>query len=346
MIFVGTFTGILIILGNALVLVVTWKKKSLHQPNKYFVAGLAAADLLVGAFVAPVLVLSHFKINERNVHLCRFLVWISIFSLVTSIYTLTFISFDRYLKISKPLQYRTRMRTSTSLKIICFIWIISAVIASYAAAPNSGSNGLTKGLDCFTMKSSTYIAFSVISIFLPIIFMAVMYCLIFHVVHKRRQMLQNGELGQANSQLRHRNGFFQDLKVIRMFLVVVGVFMLCWIPIVVRLFDMLNNPDVYDPKQEDSTSSWHRHVITNYVIEVLPLVNSLCNPFIYACLDQTYKIAFKNMFRGMIWGQSTRGELQQKRNKIANKCNHGNLIIEKTELCSSDSRKTDIESMF
>ncbi len=41
------------IMGNTLVLVATWRERSLHQPNKYFVACLAVAHLLVGVFVEP-----------------------------------------------------------------------------------------------------------------------------------------------------------------------------------------------------------------------------------------------------------------------------------------------------
>jgi hypothetical protein len=42
------------VLGNTLVLVATWREKRLHQPNKYFVACLAVADLLVGILLAPI----------------------------------------------------------------------------------------------------------------------------------------------------------------------------------------------------------------------------------------------------------------------------------------------------
>ena len=45
---------ILIIMGNTLVLVVTWKERKVHQSNKYFIACLAVADLLVGLFIGPV----------------------------------------------------------------------------------------------------------------------------------------------------------------------------------------------------------------------------------------------------------------------------------------------------
>ena len=37
-----TLISILIITGNTLVLLVTWRDRSLHQPNKYFVACLVA----------------------------------------------------------------------------------------------------------------------------------------------------------------------------------------------------------------------------------------------------------------------------------------------------------------
>ena len=69
------------------------------------------------------------------------MVWIDTLALTASVYTLMFIIFDRYLKISKPLQYRSRMTTTKSLKIIFIIWLISTAFATYAATPDSGSNG-------------------------------------------------------------------------------------------------------------------------------------------------------------------------------------------------------------
>ena len=107
---------ILIILGNTLVLLVTWRERSLHQPHKYFIACLAVADLLVGIFIGPawVYALSGGYGSLRNIHLCRFMVWIDTLVLTASIFSLMFISYDRYLKISKPLQYRSRMTTSES----------------------------------------------------------------------------------------------------------------------------------------------------------------------------------------------------------------------------------------
>ena len=308
LIFVAIFT----ILGNTLVLLVTWKEKSLHQPNKYFIACLAVADLMVGILVAPLQV---HQLNPDDkflraisIHLCQFMVWIDIFALTASIFSLTFISFDRYLKISKPLQYKSKMTTSKSLKIIFIIWFISTAFATYAATPNSGSWGVlvirsycpfdrarTKGF-------CTFLAISVF--FLPTGVISVMYTLIFRAAHKRQKMLRNGELGQTCGHRNQRTVFLQDLKVIRMLLVVVGMFILCWGPYFI--FTWLHHYNTnFSDQDRSSISNLRRIFTTELIIRSLPYFNSLCNPVIYACLDQKYNKALKHLFQGMICRRRT-----------------------------------------
>ena len=141
-----TSISILIITGNTLVLLATWRDRSLHQPNKYFVACLAVADLLVGIFIGPAIVyglsVDYKSLHDTSIHMCRFMMWIDTLAIAASVCTLVFISFDRYFKISKPLQYRFRMTTSKSFKIIFIIWLISTALATYSATPDSGLNGI------------------------------------------------------------------------------------------------------------------------------------------------------------------------------------------------------------
>ena len=305
------FSAILTILGNTLVLVATWRERSLHQPNKYFIACLAVADLLVGMIVAPLKVYQHLKSSgTMSIHLCRFTVWVDTLALTASIYSLTFISFDRYLKISKPLQYKSRMTTSISLKVIFIIWLISTGISTYAATPQSGSNGiLNTGSGFCTVNRNKlkefYTFVAVTAFFLPTVVILVMYALIFLVVRKRQKMLRNGELGQSCSVPNQRSAFLKDLKAIRMLLVVVGVFILCWSP-----FFIFNVLHLYFPNIVDWRSRSLNYrcsiSITAAVISLLPLLNSLCNPIIYACLDNTYREAFKNLFQRLMCRTSSR----------------------------------------
>ena len=301
--------------GNTLVLVVTWRERSLHQPNKYFIACLAVADLFVGVFSAPLVVYSHNIDSESqltmSIHLYRFMAWIHTFVLVASIFALTFISFDRYFKISKPLQYKSRMTTSKSLKIIFIIWLISRSIAfaTYAATPHSGSR---YGLICSTNdfnKIKGYYTFLAVSVFfLPTTVILVMYALVFDVVRKRQKMLRNGDLFQTCNDWTQRRAFLQDLKAIRMLLVVVGVFILCWGPYFIYILLLLYYPNLID--WDTRSISYLRLVLlAEFVIAILPYFNSFWNHIIYACLDQTYREAFKNVFQRMISRTTSRRQL-------------------------------------
>ena len=237
------FISILIIIGNTLVLLATWRERSLHQPNKYLIACLAVADLLVGLFIGPVMVYGGLNLIQNyesrvdmSIHFCRFIVWMDTLVVTASVYTLTFISFDRYLKISKPLQYRSRMTTSKSLKVIFIIWLISAAFATYAVIPDSGSYGFlaSDGVLCHDSKSGTeskikgYLTFLFISVvFLPAIVIMIMCARIFVVAHKRQKMLRNGELGETSTSQHQRSVLRHYLKNVRMLLIVVGVFFFC-----------------------------------------------------------------------------------------------------------------------
>jgi hypothetical protein len=311
--------AIFTILGNTLVLVATWRERSLHQPNKYFIVCLAVADLLVGMILEPLRLYqldSHpnsVYFDDPNIHLCRFMVWLDTFALTASIYSLTFISLDRYLKMSKPLQYRSKMTTSKSLKITFIIWFISTAFATYAATPHSGSQGIlltAVGFGCPVDSSKEkrfYTFLAVSAFFLPTIVILIMYALIFVVVHKRQKMLRNGELGQTFNDRNQRSAFRQNLKTLRMLLVVVGVFILCWGPFFIYTLLWYYYPNFIDWDRLWKSSSYQRRInITIIVINRLPYFNSLCNPIIYACLDRTYREAFKNLFRRMCRSSSGR----------------------------------------
>ena len=197
--------SILIITGNTLVLLATWRDRSLRQPNKYFVACLAVADLLVGIFIGPAIVyelsVDYKSLRDISIHFCRFMVWIDNLAITASVFTLTFISFDRYLKFSKPLQYKSRMTTSKSFKIIFIIWLISTALATYSATPDSGAYGILMNIShCRTdnkapSKRAAWNISLFVIFFLLLTVMLIMYARIFIVAHKRQKMLRNGELG-------------------------------------------------------------------------------------------------------------------------------------------------------
>ena len=302
---INIFIAIFIILANASVLIATWEERSLHQPNKYFVACLAVADLLVGLFAIPLRV---HEINQEekggklSVHLDRLKLWIEYFSYAVSVTTLTFISFDRYLKISKPLQYKSRMTTSRSLKIIFGIFILAIAGATFITTPHSASDETLLNINDLTTFKRLMIVMIVVGFFVPTTIMLVMYSLIFSVSRKRQKMLRSGGLGQAFNVHSQRNALRQDLKVIKMLLFVVGVYIFCWCTTYIWLFLLFYYPN-FNHSDNRSLNYWLRLRIIGTAINILRNSNSLCNPIIYACFDRTYRKAFKHLFQRMMCWQ-------------------------------------------
>ena len=315
-----TLISILIITGNTLVLLATWRDRSLHQPNKYFVACLAVADLLVGIFIGPAIVyglsVNHKSLRDMSIHFCRFMVWIDNLAITASVFTLVFISFDRYLKISKPLQYRSRMTTSKSLKIIFIIWLMSTASATYSATPDSGIDGI---LIVYTnycrpdnnktpSKQVALGIFRSVILFLLVTVMLTLYACIFVVAHKRQKMLRNDELGETSTGQNQRSVLRQDLKIVRMLFTVAGMFCLCWLPRTIWHLLSSHYPNFIDSNYR-SLSYRYRMITFDSLVYLLALSNSLCNPIIYACRDQTYREAFKRLFKKMMC--CTRSNTQQ-----------------------------------
>ena len=283
---------ILATLGNLMVLVVTWMERSLHQPNKYFVACLASADLLIGVLFCPLLLYEFIHDGGiSSIHVCRFFIAINIFAEAASINTLILISFDRYLKISKPLRYKSIMTTSKSLVMISIIWFISAAYVIFGMFSYNGSRGIyISSCGCLNDNSVFFTFCAVFAFFLPTIVIIIIYVRILVIAHRRRKRSRKGQLPQTNQVESQLATFYQDLKNIRLMAMVVGAFILCWGPFfIVKMFHMYNS-GLLD-------FVFRSTVVTVLEEKILPIINSVCNPIIYACFDEKYREAFKRMFR-------------------------------------------------
>ncbi len=296
---------IAIVLGNVLVLVTTWLDKRLHQPNKYFVACLAVADLLVGIFSVPIRLYLYFNPTILvSIQLCRFWTWIDICCEVASIITLTVISIDRYFKISRPFQYRSEMVTPKSLLVICIIWLISGIHATLGIFSYGDSLGVVAfvGKGCINDNKIYMTVTAAVFFFLPLLVILAMYALLFHVAHTQQKRNRSGKLGRTMSSRRkkpEKREFYQELKTARMLLLVVGVFTVCWAPMFVIFLIGTYRPDSMP------TNRHVNQILGTIFVVILPSFNSLCNPVIYACFDREYSNAFKQLLQRLIFSCDT-----------------------------------------
>ncbi|XP_028413609.1 trace amine-associated receptor 4-like [Dendronephthya gigantea] len=211
------------------------------------------------------------------------MVWMDTFAFTISISTLTFISFDRYLKIAKPFRYRSQMTTATSLKVIFIIAFIAIALSTFSATSYSGSSGfiVTDSMMCPADRNKEnifYVCLSVGAFFVPSTVILVMYVSIFLVARKRREMLRNGVLGQTfHNQNMRISTIRQDLKVIQMLFIVVGMFIFCWGPFFI--WAMLESfYPIFADNDNNSLNYWYRMEILIATIHTLPFFNSVINP--------------------------------------------------------------------
>lgn len=114
--------------GNLLVVLAVFidPNRELRSPFNYFVANLAMADLVVGLVTEPVSVLYHVKeglglldAGSPVIHLPFFM------SCTASILSLLVLTLDRYVAITSPFRYRTKLNPGRAALLCGGVWAVS-----------------------------------------------------------------------------------------------------------------------------------------------------------------------------------------------------------------------------
>ncbi|XP_067290145.1 alpha-2B adrenergic receptor [Pseudorasbora parva] len=170
------------IFGNILVIIAVLTCRSLRGPQNLFLVSLAAADILVATLIIP------FSLANELMDCwyfesfwCEIILALDVLFCTSSIMHLCAISLDRYLSISRPVQYAAQ-RTPRKIKAaILVVWLFSAVISF----PPLVSMNKTQGLTCKLNDEAWYILYSSIgSFFAPCLIMILVYVRIYQIAKK------------------------------------------------------------------------------------------------------------------------------------------------------------------
>ncbi|XP_073685930.1 alpha-2B adrenergic receptor [Garra rufa] len=185
---VMTLIMLFTIFGNILVIIAVLTCRSLRGPQNLFLVSLAAADILVATLIIP------FSLaNELmgywyfETFWCEIILALDVLFCTSSIIHLCAISLDRYLSISRPVQYASQ-RTPRKLKgAILVVWLISAVISFPPLVSMNKTQQMEDGgcPQCKLNEDAWYILYSSIgSFFAPCLIMILVYVRIYQIAKK------------------------------------------------------------------------------------------------------------------------------------------------------------------
>ncbi|XP_051500418.1 trace amine-associated receptor 1-like [Myxocyprinus asiaticus] len=272
-------SSIVTFIGNLLVIITVIHFKQLHTPTNYLILSLAVADLLVGGVVMPPSML-------RSVETCWYLgdLFCKIHSSLdvtlctASILNLCIISLERYYAICYPLQYHSKMTSTTTLVMIIICWTVSTTLGFGMIFLELNILGIEdfyfENIDCdgscmvFQSKSGAAV-FSLICFYIPTFVMLSVYLKILHTAQRQVQAIQS-----TNSQLK------KEGKATKTLAIIMGVFLSFWIP-----FFLCN---LIDP--------FIGYSVPPLLFDLFLWVgyyNSTCNPIVYAFFYSWFRHAFK-----------------------------------------------------
>ncbi|CAF0947465.1 unnamed protein product [Rotaria sordida] len=284
---------LLSIIGNVIVVTAICRVQRLRHPTNFILMSLAIADLLVTTTVMiPGFI---YEIKQKWIFgrvFCNIWVANDITFCTASILHLVAVSFDRYVAIENPLKYKQKMTKQMIFIIIGSIWLIS-VLLSYGPVllgvySQTKTNGhLSDSTECGMRPNRIYsIISSLTSFYIPLIIILFLYGRIFITARKHSHELQKLEniikRLHSNEKFVFENAKWnKNLKAIKTLGIVVGVFVVCWLP----FFVMYLRLAYCDYK-----------CVNPYVeryITWIGYANSFCNPVIYAFSNKSSIIDIK-----------------------------------------------------
>lgn len=252
-------------IGNILIILVNLDHKGrLSGPDLYFV-NLAVADLTL---VADSLI-EVFNLKQGYydmVALCTFMNLFQQATMYSSIFFLTWMSFDRFVALS-GLMGRSMPRARLSC---CLIWVSSSL---FTVLPFAIAQGQHAGELNFCFANVTQIQWLevMLGFLLPFSVLGLCYWRI-------AQVLLQSHRVEGDPQNKPRRQ-----KALQMISAAVLVFFLCWLPKNVFISVHLLR------HATDGSTLWQEYPLTGHTVRLAAFSNSCLNPLIYSFLGETFQ---------------------------------------------------------
>ncbi|KAM9346050.1 somatostatin receptor type 5-like [Symphorus nematophorus] len=275
---VYTIVFIVGLLGNTLAIYVVVRYAKMKTVTNMYILNLALADelyILGIPFLGTNSVLSYWPYGD---FFCKVCMTADAMSQFASTFCLTVMSIDRYLAVVHPIRSAKWRKPQVAKIFNTMVWVMSFLIVLPVTIYSNVQKGFNScNIDWPEPKDLWSIFFilytSILSFFGPLVVICLCYLLI--VIKVRSAGVRAGLTKRRKS----------ERKVTRMVVIIVLVFVLCWLPFfttnIVNLIHII-------PENKTTTSLYFSLVILTYV-------NSCANPFLYGFLSDNFKQSFQKV---------------------------------------------------
>ncbi|NWY59025.1 NK1R protein, partial [Chionis minor] len=275
------------VVGNVVVMWIILAHKRMRTVTNYFLVNLAFAEASMSAF-NTVVNFTYAIHNEWYYGLlyCKFHNFFPIAAVFASIYSMTAIALDRYMAIIHPLQ--PRLSATATKVVIGIIWLLAFLLA-FPQGYYSVMEELPGRLVCLVewpknstnMHGKTYhFCMTILIYFLPLLVIGCAYTVV-------GITLWASEI-PGDSSDRYHEQVSAKRKVVKMMIIVVCTFALCWLPYHIYFTLQYFKPDWYLQKFIQQVY---------LAIMWLAMSSTMYNPIIYCCLNDRFRVGFKHAFR-------------------------------------------------
>ncbi|XP_027875109.1 tachykinin receptor 3a [Xiphophorus couchianus] len=273
------------VFGNLIVIWIILAHKRMRTVTNYFLLNLAFSDASMAAFNTLInfIYAAHGDWYFGDAY-CKFQNFFPVTSVFASIYSMTAIAVDRYMAIIHPL--KPRLSAKVTMGVIVSIWSMAVVLA-FPLCYFSTTRAQPHRTICYVawprMADDHFMYHIIVTVLvyvLPLVVMGITYTIV--GVTLWGSEIPGDSSDNYHGQLRAKR------KVVKMMIIVVVTFALCWLPY--HLYFI-------------ATGLNKRLMKWKYIQQVylsvlwLAMSSTMYNPVIYCCLNSRFRTGFKRAFR-------------------------------------------------
>ena len=276
--------------GNIGVIVYNIFMNHSKTPTTYFVVNLAISDIIVCltffplSLVKNISILGNIKNNLKLI--CEFSMVSSCASIALSIANLPAITGDRYMFITKPLKYPMIMTSKRIRILLSGIWILANANVNYVFF---NLEEIRKVPNACRFKPLPHHGFFLINVLLPTAGLFYFNYKIYRAAKNQNERIKSESRtsqseAQKASQNAKRKERVQQMKLVKTFAIVLGVFIVCLLPILM----------LYTVTYAICKHSCLPKSVTIFSVMIVG-ANLVMNPFIYNLRNKEYRIVYRKL---------------------------------------------------